>query len=85
MSEARLLSSLFSLFGTTESSTPSLSVRASVNLSAIVVIIICEIRVGGWDGLIIKVTKNKVLWTTFDVKCSISFNDIISHVNRVPM
>ena len=52
---------------------------------AIVVIIICEIRVGGWDGLIIKVTKNKVLWKTFGVKRVVSFNDIFSHVNRGPM
>ena len=50
-----------------------------------VVIIICEIIVGGWDGLIIKVTKNEVFWTTFGVKRVISFNDILIHVNRGPM
>ena len=52
---------------------------------AIIIIIICEIRVGGQDGLIIKITKNKVLWTTFGVKRVVSFNDILSHVNRGPM
>ena len=50
-----------------------------------VVIILCEIRVGVWDGLIIKVTKNEVLWTNFGAKCIVSFNDILSHVNRGPM
>ena len=49
---------------------------------AIVVIIICEIRLGGWDGFIIKTTKNKVLWKTFGVKRVILFNAILSHVNR---
>ena len=48
-------------------------------------IIISEIIVGGWDGLIIKITKNKVLWTTFGVKSVILFNDILSHVDRGPM
>ena len=56
-----------------------------LNLSAIVVIIICDIIVGGWDGLIIKVTKNEVFWTNFGVKRVVSFNDILSHVNRGPM
>ena len=54
-------------------------------MSAIVIIIICEIRVGGWDGLIIKITKNEVFWTTFGVKLVVLFNEILSHVNRGPM
>ena len=54
-------------------------------MSAIVVLIIFDIRVGGWDELIVKVTKNKVLWTTFGVKRVVLSNDILSHVNRGPM
>ena len=47
--------------------------------------IICDIRVGEWDVLIIKINKNKVFWTTFGVKNAVWFNDILSHVNRGPM
>ena len=54
-------------------------------MSVIVVIIIYEIRVGGWDGLIIRVTKNEVFWITFGVKRVVLFNDILSNVNRGPM
>ena len=44
-----------------------------------------EIIVGGWDGFIIKIAKNKVFWKTFGDKRVLSFNGILSHVNRGPI
>ena len=54
-------------------------------MSDIDIIIICEIRIGGRDGLIIKIAQNKFFWKTFGVKIVVSFNEILSNVKRVPM
>ena len=53
----------------------------SVNLSAIVVIIICEIRVGGWDGLIIKITKKRS--SGQPLVLNFSYHSIVSSVMSI--